>query len=867
MRRGSRGSASIAAVVVLGLLASSVLLGTGNRNASSSIVDGVSWLLSLGDGGARATRVNGASGQAEKRVVFQGVDGLVEIIDGDGITLVRSGDTVHRLDEDTLTAVEAGTRVAQAQRIVVGDGMVFVVDGEVGEVWAADASTLARQGRKTDLGEPLSSAVFAADDHLWVAAPGTGEVMSLTASGGSASQLDERLDVAQPGALEVLLRDGLAVAVSAADRRIIPLGDGAAGDPLALPDGVAEAEGIVVPEAVSGELVPVLSPDEDRIYVASPAGPLTIELEPGDHGAPVGFADRIYVPRHSTGELLVFSATGRPLEPMAVPGAEDGEPFDLRLEGGYLWANAPTSRQALVIGPDGAVVTVDKYDPEAQEGPTPDVDAPESPAVDPLPEGPGQGQGDAPVPGSDGGTGDAGGGAGPPPTPPAPPPRPEMPTDDPTVPDAPVGLSGAVGSREVTLTWTAPADGGAPIDEYEISWSDDDGGEGTLTRTPAELGGARATLVLGGEIGGGLTVRNGVAYSFQVAARNEVGLGAQASAGPFEPTSSVPTAPEGVTIDENAPGRLTVSWDEGDGEGHEIKGYEVTALYDGVSGIAAATGPRTTEVTFGRDELTLGRAYRFEVRTVTASPPGEAKSDPSPPSEEVVPYDLPRADAIEGIAVRTDAGPRTFDVRARAGWEGRSGVVRIAGDPSTSRPTASADEEVTVGTVSPGWGESVSVAVEACIQDDEGQEHCAQSPDPPAQAYAPLPTIGSPIFASQQCATDPNRPGVTSWGRYYTFDIDVDTAGVPPQHFSGQRVEWTYWRGGDPSKSVNAPQGDWDGGGIGSSGRYRIHGGWGQDTDVYIVSASFVVDGQTVSSPSVQVQVPDCGEDGPGRGN
>ena len=97
----------------------------------------------------------------------------------------------------------------------------------------------------------------------------------------------------------------------------------------------------------------------------------------------------------------------------------------------------------------------------------------------------------------------------------------------PTVPNAPTNVTAVPGEGQVTLSWTAPADGGSPITGYVI------GGGGTCTPTPAT---ATSCVVTG--------LTNGVPVSFTVSAVNSLGTGPAASSltvTPLAPTTTTST--------------------------------------------------------------------------------------------------------------------------------------------------------------------------------------------------------------------------------------------------------------------------------------------------------------------------------------
>jgi fibronectin type 3 domain-containing protein len=162
------------------------------------------------------------------------------------------------------------------------------------------------------------------------------------------------------------------------------------------------------------------------------------------------------------------------------------------------------------------------------------------------------------------------------------------------VPAAPKGFVAAPGNLQLSLSWTAPANGGSPITSY------------SLTRSP----GAFATTTSSTSLAmTGLT--NGTSYTVTVAAANTLGTGPVTTTAGTPCTT--PDAPTGFTATRGN-GQVTLAWAApGNTGGSAIAGYTVTRNPGNVSTDAAAGATGLTVTS-----LTNGTLYTFAIVAVSA---------------------------------------------------------------------------------------------------------------------------------------------------------------------------------------------------------------------------------------------------------
>ena len=179
------------------------------------------------------------------------------------------------------------------------------------------------------------------------------------------------------------------------------------------------------------------------------------------------------------------------------------------------------------------------------------------------------------------------------------------------IPNAPTGVTGTPGDRQVTLSWAAPLLG-APIPTgYQVQFSSNNG---VTWSSPVSTGSTALTYTVTG-------LTNGTAYVFQVRGVNAAGSGAWSTASAaVTPGARVPGAPTGVRA-VAGDARADVTWAAPvDTGGQAITGYTVTSVPGGLT--CSTTGTLACTVT----GLTNGQAYVFTVTARNATGVGPASA-------------------------------------------------------------------------------------------------------------------------------------------------------------------------------------------------------------------------------------------------
>jgi Domain of unknown function (DUF4082)/Fibronectin type III domain/Bacterial Ig domain len=181
------------------------------------------------------------------------------------------------------------------------------------------------------------------------------------------------------------------------------------------------------------------------------------------------------------------------------------------------------------------------------------------------------------------------------------------------------GVKAVAGTGSATVTWTAPASGGA-VTTYTITPF-----IGASAQTPTVVTGSPPTT---SALVSGLTA--GKTYTFTVQASNPAGSGAVSSASnAVTPTAPVPPeAPTNVTAAAASKSAL-VSWSAPPNNGGSaITGYKVTPFIGSEAQAPVSVGATTTSTTI--TGLTTGTSYTFTVTAANSIGMGSAsKASPA----------------------------------------------------------------------------------------------------------------------------------------------------------------------------------------------------------------------------------------------
>ena len=256
----------------------------------------------------------------------------------------------------------------------------------------------------------------------------------------------------------------------------------------------------------------------------------------------------------------------------------------------------------------------------------------------------------------------------------------------PVAPSAPAAPTGTYGDGQVSLSWTAPSNGGATITDYEIDYSSD---SGTTWTTFADGTSATTSATVTG-------LTNGTAYTFRIRAINSAGTSASSSASTAVTPKAVTSAPTSVTgTFGNA--QVALSWTAPSTDnGSAITDY--TIQYSSNAGTSWSTFSHTasTSTSVTVTGLTNGTSYTFKVAAVN----GAGTSAYSTVSSAVVPATIPSTASAPSVTAGDTQVAVSWSAPTANGCSITDYVVEYSSDNGTTwtafAHTASSATSITV---------------------------------------------------------------------------------------------------------------------------------------------------------------------------
>ncbi|GAA2170958.1 MULTISPECIES: fibronectin type III domain-containing protein [Glycomyces] len=568
-------------VVLVGALVAT-LLGTGAFSRDSELQDESLWLWTTPAG--EIARVNGLTAATDVRFPLTDAAGNeVQIVQTDSHLLLReiASGKVSAIDLSTLELTgEAETAPGEGVRLALADEGAFIIDQTQGLVNQVDPSSLTAIGDPLQFPAGLTGGAFDSAGKLWIGVPREGTIVQIEPKEAGARTVATEV-VAEPRqelALTVL-GDGVAVLNSTAKKMTTIRADGRRSETDVELVGPAETA-----ESSPGTIASVTVTDPPSIVTVNDneSKHFSIDAAPSNLlGASVEFHQRIYVPDGASGLVWVYDLDGKELDRIEIDAG--GGPVELYHTGDTLFANAVNTNAAVVVSSDGNARQAEKDRDDILGGNAPPEDEEEN--------------GDE---GDEDGSDESAPEIGP--------------------PGAVTNLRGTVGDGLINLSWDAAPNNGSALTKYTI-----EGAGQTWEIAPDQR-------VL--EIS---DLENGTPYTFNVTAHNAEGQGDTATSPSITPSAEVPDPVGSVEATANNDGTVTVKWDEANGQGNDVSGYQVEAIASGKQVVVGQSDSTTFTVPEGTLEYGVG--YVFQVTTLA----GAAASSPSAPSNSVTPFNVPDA--------------------------------------------------------------------------------------------------------------------------------------------------------------------------------------------------------------------------------
>ncbi|MCK9408260.1 MAG: fibronectin type III domain-containing protein [Bacteroidetes bacterium] len=251
-----------------------------------------------------------------------------------------------------------------------------------------------------------------------------------------------------------------------------------------------------------------------------------------------------------------------------------------------------------------------------------------------------------------------------------------------TVPGVPTNVVGTSGNTQVSLTWTAPNDGGNPITDYVVEINDGSGfatfADGTSTSTSATVTG----------------LTNGTSYTFRVSATNSAGTSSVSTVSAAVIPATVPNAPTGLTGESGA-ARVALNWTAPAVTGGSAITDYIIEFNDG-SGFATFADGISTATAMSVTGLTNGAPYTFRVSAVNSVGTGATSNVAGP----VTPFDAPGAPTgVSGTPLNTSVALSWTAPTSNGGSAITNYVIESSTNGTTWIPFSHAPSVATSATV------------------------------------------------------------------------------------------------------------------------------------------------------------------------
>lgn len=363
-------------------------------------------------------------------------------------------------------------------------------------------------------------------------------------------------------------------------------------------------------------------------------------------------------------------------------------------------------------------------------------------------------------------------------------------------PAAPSAPSLAWGDSSVAATWTAPANTGSPIREYQLEISPAPGGGSATVSTTS------TSYTFGG-------LANGASYQVRVRAINDAPDPGDWSAWSAAQTPvGVPTPPGSVTATRSQVGssgqQITVTWTASDPNGDPVKAYEVRI--DGVSYQVTAS---ETSYAFAAER---GRTYAIDVRASNkagssswASTTGEIWTAPGPVTGATLVDDSAEPTPFgQGAVLATWTAPADSGGVPLTGFRVTlDGTTTTTVDAATTSARfaglAAGDHTVTIVALNAKNAESTPVTKTTTVRTVPQRPTIDAVTDLPSSAdvritWTPAAATGGAPFVSYRYLVDGDR-GTHEAGT--TVDPTVTVTGV-----DGETLTVTVWTSNTEGESA-----------------------------------------------------------------